>query len=69
MSVTTAMGTLPIRRPPLSPQPQANWLEDTPEGDHFVGSYGRVFDVIAAAISSPRWFPVAAQAQRHDDRD
>jgi len=21
-------------------------LEDTPEGDHFVGSYGRVFDVI-----------------------
>jgi len=47
----------------------SNWLEDTPEGDHFVGSYGRVFDVIAAAISSPRWFPVAAQAQRHDDRD
>ncbi len=24
----------------------SNWLEDTPEGDHFVGSYGRVFDVI-----------------------
>jgi len=23
-----------------------DWLEDTPEGDHFVGSYGRVFDVI-----------------------
>jgi hypothetical protein len=22
------------------------WLEDAPEGDHFVGSYGRVFDVI-----------------------
>jgi nucleotide-binding universal stress UspA family protein len=24
----------------------SKWLEDTPEGDHFVGSYGRVFDVI-----------------------
>jgi nucleotide-binding universal stress UspA family protein len=24
----------------------SNWFEDTPEGDHFVGSYGRVFDVI-----------------------
>ncbi len=24
----------------------SNWLQDTPEGDHFVGSYGRVFDVI-----------------------
>ena len=23
-----------------------DWLEDAPEGDHFVGSYGRVFDVI-----------------------
>src|SRR5262245_56769966 len=22
------------------------WLEDTPEGNHFVGSHGRVFDVI-----------------------
>jgi nucleotide-binding universal stress UspA family protein len=24
----------------------SNWLEDVPEGDDFVGSYGRVFDVI-----------------------
>jgi nucleotide-binding universal stress UspA family protein len=24
----------------------SNWLEDAPEGDNFVGSYGRVFDVI-----------------------
>jgi nucleotide-binding universal stress UspA family protein len=24
----------------------SNWLEDAPEGDHFVGSYGRVFDAI-----------------------
>jgi nucleotide-binding universal stress UspA family protein len=23
-----------------------DWLQDAPEGDHFVGSYGRVFDVI-----------------------
>jgi nucleotide-binding universal stress UspA family protein len=23
-----------------------DWLEDAPEGDHFVGSHGRVFDVI-----------------------
>jgi nucleotide-binding universal stress UspA family protein len=23
-----------------------DWLEDAPQGDHFVGSYGRVFDVI-----------------------
>jgi hypothetical protein len=22
------------------------WLEDAPEGDHFVGSHGRLFDVI-----------------------
>jgi len=24
----------------------SGWLEDAPEGDHFVGSYGRVFDMI-----------------------
>jgi hypothetical protein len=24
----------------------SGWLEDAPEGDHFVGSHGRVFDVI-----------------------
>jgi nucleotide-binding universal stress UspA family protein len=24
----------------------SNWLENAPEGDHFVGSYGRVFDII-----------------------
>ena len=27
----------------------SGWLEDAPEGDHFVGSHGRVFDVIVLA--------------------
>jgi nucleotide-binding universal stress UspA family protein len=27
----------------------SNWLEDTPQGDDFVGSYGRVFDLIVLA--------------------
>ena len=26
--------------------PSSGWLKDAPEGDHFVGSHGRVFDVI-----------------------
>jgi nucleotide-binding universal stress UspA family protein len=26
--------------------PSSGWLEETPEGDHFVGSHGRLFDVI-----------------------
>ena len=26
--------------------PSSNWLEDVPEDDHFVGSHGRLFDVI-----------------------
>jgi nucleotide-binding universal stress UspA family protein len=26
--------------------PSSGWLENAPEGDHFVGSHGRVFDVI-----------------------
>ena len=26
--------------------PSRGWLEETPEGDHFVGSHGRLFDVI-----------------------
>jgi nucleotide-binding universal stress UspA family protein len=26
--------------------PSSSWLENAPEGDHFVGSHGRVFDVI-----------------------
>ena len=37
---------------PRSKMPQAaisfDWLEDAPDGDAFVGSYGRVFDVIVA---------------------
>jgi nucleotide-binding universal stress UspA family protein len=27
----------------------SGWLKDAPEGDHFVGSYGRVFDVVVLA--------------------
>jgi nucleotide-binding universal stress UspA family protein len=30
-----------------TPALSSKWLQDAPEGDHFVGSYGRVFDVIA----------------------
>ena len=26
--------------------PSSGWLEEAPEGDHFVGSHGRLFDVI-----------------------
>jgi len=26
--------------------PSSGWLENAPEGDHFVGSHGRVFDII-----------------------
>jgi nucleotide-binding universal stress UspA family protein len=29
-----------------SKPPSSGWLENAPEGDHFVGSHGRVFDVI-----------------------
>ena len=31
----------------------SNWLENSPEGDHFVGSYGRVFDVIVLGRPGP----------------
>jgi nucleotide-binding universal stress UspA family protein len=30
-----------------------NWLDDAPEGDAFVGSYGRVFDVIVMGRPDP----------------
>jgi nucleotide-binding universal stress UspA family protein len=30
----------------------SGWLKDAPEGDHFVGSHGRVFDVIVLAKPS-----------------
>jgi nucleotide-binding universal stress UspA family protein len=29
-----------------SKTPSSGWLENAPEGDHFVGSHGRVFDII-----------------------
>jgi len=35
--------------------PSSNWLAYTPEGDHFVGSYGRVFDVIV--LGRPGRYP------------
>ena len=35
--------------------PSSGWLENAPEGDHFVGSHGRVFDIIV--LGKPRRDP------------
>lgn len=34
-------------------RPSFGWLDNAPEGDAFVGSHGRVFDVIVMSRSAP----------------
>jgi len=42
------------------------WLKDAPEGDHFVGSHGRVFDVIV--LAKPGRDPKGPQMSCHGRR-
>ena len=49
------------------------WFDEAPEGEGFVGGYGRVFDAIV--MNRPEWSadtpisPVAATADRHQRVD